>query len=425
MMAMGQLPARRLFIQTLVRRDTKTIRNPKMNAGQCSIERDIKKIWKQIILPGRDICLTRSFGQDPILMRMSGNIKRCSTYRMASAYYANQPLPDTNARGPAITVRPASTALLTIDSEDRYSSYTDNRNNPTSPYQFTIRKNENMMAGFFTRLAVTEINFPFTVPNINKKTQTIGVSYSANGTSPVALATITIGTGFYTPSQLASKIQASVRALDASLAGFILLYGSIDYLHTPGVGGAEPVFSYGTGNATTIAFNPLPYNTSAYPYSPQTKQLFDLLGFIDVNQTLDTSTYGGFTLCQAIRYIDVVCNQLTAVSALKDNTSQPVVRDMLCRLYLGDGGGTGQSTTPPDNSAFCPPGCAPLTIYRAFPHPKQIQWLPAQNISGFLQFSVYDDAGDILSATANQESPSVAYIGEGNDWSMSLLVTEN
>ena len=338
------------------------------------------------------------------------------------AYYANQPLPDTNARGPAITVRPASTALLTIDSEDRYKDYTEQRVSLSSPYNFTIRKPENMMAGFFTRLAVTEINFPFTIPNINTKTDKIIVSYQPSA-GPITIATVTLDDGFATPAQIATDLQAKVRALSTDLSGFTIGYGaSFDFT------GRIPSFYYATNNTTTIGFTPLPYNTTAYPFNPQTKQLFDILGFslsndtISGNEVLNVNADGNATLCQAIRYIDIVCNVLTSVSALKDNTSQPVVRDMLCRLYLGDGGGTGQSAVQPDVSGFCPPGCAPLTIYRNFTSPKQIQWVPNQNIPGCLQFQVYDDAGDLLE---NSLPPSVGYYNQNTDWSMTIQVTEN
>jgi hypothetical protein len=337
------------------------------------------------------------------------------------AYYANQPLPDTNARSPAITVRPASTALLTIDSEDRYQDYLDARENPTSPYNFTIRKNENLMAGFFTRLAVTEVNFPWTIPNINQKTNKILVSYDINGTF-TALTTIVIPVGFYTPAQLAAQMQIKVRALDAGLASFVMAYGQ-DISLSVGISGEEPSFSYRTDiSVNTISFDPLPYNTTAYPYNSQTKQLFDLLGFEDANSIQATNGIGAYTYCQAIRYVDIVCNVLTSVSALKDNTSQPVVRDMLCRVYLGDGGGTGQSTTKPSDAAFCPPGCMPLTIYRNFTNPKQIQWLPNQNIPGTLQFQVYDDAGDLLANSL--ADPAVAY-SQATNFSFTLLVSEN
>jgi hypothetical protein len=247
------------------------------------------------------------------------------------------------------------------------------------------------------------------------------------GTAPYTTVTLTLDRGFYTPSAIASQLQAKIRALDPSLVDFLFSYGTL-------LGSiSSPLFTYGDPGvgAHVFAFVPLTYNSSAYPYPPGTKQLFDLLGFNAGNTVVpENANSGQYTYCQATRYVDIVCNQLTAVSALKDNTSQPVVRDMLCRLYLGDGGGTGQSTTPASavdisgyTNAFCPPGCAPFTIYRAFPHPKQIQWIPNQNISGFLQFQVYDDAGDIL--TNSIVAPGLQDTNEYTEWSMSLLVTEN
>jgi len=336
------------------------------------------------------------------------------------AYYPVQPLPDTNARSPSITVRPASTALLTIDSEDRYKDYVEARASPTTAYNFAIRKSENMMAGFFTRLAVTEVNFPWTIPNINKKTNRIGISYQI-GATPIALTTIVIPTGFYKPAQIASFIQSQVRILDASLNQFVMEYGTNTYLS--GISGEDPAFSYYTNApATNIAFTPLPYNSQVYPYPPQTKQLFDLLGMTDYNTGLTSEALTSFTYCQAIRYIDIVCNQLTSVSSLKDQTSQPIVRDMLCRLYLGDGNGSGQSTVLPNDPAFSPPGCCPTTIYRNFTNPKQIAWIPNQNIGGFLQFQVYDDSGDLLE---NSLANPIPEFSQDLDWSMTLLVSEN
>jgi hypothetical protein len=191
-----------------------------------------------------------------------------------------------------------------------------------------------------------------------------------------------------------------------------------------GVAGNDLSFSYETDNSSNlVSFDPMPYNSVAYPYSSQTKQLYDLLGFNDSNGTPDDIGTGNFTLCQAIRYVDIVCNQLTSVSSVKDQTSQTVARDMLCRLYLGDGGGTGQSTTAPDDTTFCPPGCAPMTIYRNFTNPKQIMWIPNQNIPGFLQFQVYDDAGDLLGNSILVAG--IAAQEQSLNWSMTILISEN
>ena len=330
---------------------------------------------------------------------------------MAVPYYAVQALPDTNARQPAMTIRPSSTALLTIDSEDRYTDISQSRGSITSPYNFAIRKNESLMPGFITRIGVSEINFPWLVPNINSKTNTIQVSY-VSATGP-GTAVIVLPIAFYNPHELALAIQQSVIAIPNGPVSFLMTYGANNL----------PVFSYTTTGPDLISFLPFQANTQQYPYSPQSKQLFDVLGFTNTNSgTPSSSGVGIFTLCQAVRYVDIVCNQLTNSQAQKDQTSQTIARDMLCRIYLGDGGGTGQSTVGPSDPLFAPPGCNPTTIYRNFSSPKQIQWIPNQNIPGFLQFTIYDDAGELLDDTFTAAGYGEIYTG--TNWSMTMLVSE-
>lgn len=332
------------------------------------------------------------------------------------------PTRNYSATDTAITQRPTSTALLCIDSEDRYADYPEARDSVSvaynnDPYSFTINRNESIMNGFFTRVGLTEVVFPWTIPNINPHTNKIIVTYTAGG--PVAQTPITLLPGFYTPSQLAAAIQIAVRAIGggAILPSFTMTYGDQNL----------NIFSYGTNVVGhNIAFSPMPLNVNVadpnyYPYGPTTKQLFDVLGFNNGNTVLFSDEgSGGATFCQAIRYIDIVCEQLTNNQALKDTMSQPVARDSLCRLYLTDPGST-QSTVSPSSSTFCPPGCAPMTIYRNFSQPKQIQWLPNQPIVGSLRFSVYDDNGTLLS----ESDPFVPSGSQKNNWSISLLITEN
>lgn len=317
------------------------------------------------------------------------------------------------------TQRPSSSAILAIDSEDRFKSYNEQRDvlmttgYNASAYNFQINKNESLMNGFFTRLGVTEVVFPWAIPNINNKTQDIIVTYEIAPAAPVS-TTLSLLQGFYKPSEIAADLQTQIRALDASLAGFDLTYGQATL--------KVPQFFYDTNNpAVEISFSPLTYNTSSYPYTNTSKQLFDLLGFTSANSTLDTVGFGTYTLCQAIRYVDIVCSQLTYNQGLKDTMSQTVARDTLCRIYLGDANGFGNNTLSPTDADFCPTGCAPFTVYRNFNTPKYIQWRPDQPVIGGLRFQVYDDAGDLLSASA------IGNTLEENslDWSMTLLVSEN
>jgi hypothetical protein len=315
----------------------------------------------------------------------------------------------------ATTSRPAASAILAIDSEDRFKDYPESLTVTTgayndSPYDFQITKNESMMNGFFTRLALTELNFPWAIPNINPTTNQIIVQYQV-GAGPVQSATLTLQTAFYNPHNLASALETEIQAIPA-LAAVTVTYGFTN----------EPFFIYQTNTpGTTIAFQPLPYNSTAYPYPSTTKQLFYLLGFRDVNTLLSVGPLGGlYTFCQAVRYVDIVCSQLTYNQALKDTMSQATARDTLCRLYLGDGPYTGTSTVNPSDPDFCPPGCAPFTIYRQFTNPKFIRWQADQPVQGNLRFEVFDDNGISLNVTQSN-----LFNSRDMNWSMTLLVSED
>jgi hypothetical protein len=326
-------------------------------------------------------------------------------------------MPIYKASDPATTVRPSSTSLFTVDSEDRWTDYIEARAAPysgttanVSPYDFQIRRSESLMNGFASRLAVTEINFPWAIPNINAKTYNMNFSYTVAGQPSVA-GLIQLLPGFTAPAVIAAAIQAYIRLEDPTLATFNFTYGE----------GGDPVFSYQTNSTTVIAFTPFPYESPMYPWPVTTKQLFDLLGFTNTNAIQSIGGNGNFTLCQSVRYVDIVCPTLVYNQANPDTMSQKVARNALCRIYLGDGAGTGQSTVNPISATFCPPGCAPLTIYRNFTQPKQIQWLGNQPIPGTLRFTVYDDTG----APLTELFEGGALQGEYLDWSMTILVSEN
>jgi hypothetical protein len=290
-----------------------------------------------------------------------------------------------------------------------------------------------MMSGFMTRLGVTEVVFPWVIPNINPYTHQIGFGYAIGAGAPI-YSTLELVEGFYTPAAIASTIQAIVRAIDPALANFTMTYGQLgtpnfDYAGHPGVVGVS------------VGFQPMDYNSAAYPYGPQTKQLFDLLGFntrtssglgndavrdaqgsADAVEIPDGSgddfLEGGDTFCQSIRYIDIVCSQLTYNQGLKDTMSQTIARDTLCRLYIAEDGGGDLVRSEPQDATFSPVGTYPMTIHRQFNTPKMIQWTPNQPVPGGLRFEVYDDAGNNLVGSSD-------FVEQLSDWSMTLLATEN
>jgi hypothetical protein len=314
----------------------------------------------------------------------------------------------------AQTIRNPSTALLTIDSNNRFDTYVQKRNavkgsNNFSPYDFTIRRNQALMNGFFTRIAVTEIVFPtISLPNINNLTNAINVTYKI-GAAATVVTRITISPGFYNPSAIATAIKTAVIALDAGLSTFDMKYGVNN----------NCVFSYSTVNvANSISFAPiLAGSNPAVNYNDTTRQLFDLLGFNASNQTRSPTGFGGYTNCIAFNYVDIVCSELIYNQSLKDTSSQKSVRDSLCRLYLADYDNV--ETVQPSDASYTPPGCAPTVIYRNFTVPKQIQWIPNQPVGGSLHFEVYDENGNLLSTYGVTPNFGQA------DWRMTLLASEN
>ncbi len=322
-----------------------------------------------------------------------------------------------NQQNIGTTIRPAATSLLTIDSEDRFSSYIQKRQTQKgsynwSPYDFTISKPESIMTGFFTRLAVTEVVFPTGVlPNVNASRNFMTGSYVVGIGTPVPFNVI-LQDGFYTPAALAAAIQAVVRTA-TGLTTFTMSYGTLI------TGTPSPQFEYDVNVVNTaIRFQPVPYNTTSYPFPPSTKQLFDMLGFSSTNENYAPGGYSGVTYCEGTRYVDIVCSQLVYNQSLKDTSSQSIVRDSLCRVYLVPNAyeNTLQATDP----KFAPPGTIPTIIYRNFTTPKQIAWSPNQPV-GQLSFQVYDDDGALI-------KPDTITYGQNQnnmEWSMTLQVTEN
>jgi hypothetical protein len=294
----------------------------------------------------------------------------------------------------AVTIRPSSTALFGVDSFDRFPTPTASQFGTSSPYSFTIAKNQNVFTGFFKRLALTEVVFPYYIPNINPRTNSMKVIYNGG-----AEATLTIANGFYTPSALAAALETQLITL--TNANTTVVYSST----------GQFIIDVDAGNDVIL----FPIDTNAFG-------LFDLIG-----GTADWINPGGqiltgkVTRCRYTEYIDIVCSQLTYNQELKDSsTTNGPIRDILARIYLETENDQplpvliGVSGTDVFDAI---PGCYPFTIYRQFKTPKQIKWEDSQPI-GNLTFEVYDDRGVLLSGNAGSD-----YIYP--DWRMTLLISEN
>ena len=321
----------------------------------------------------------------------------------------------------AITTRPPTTAVFGVDSDDRYTNYAVRRVKPSYPFSINITKNESLLNGFFTRLAVSEFRMYWTLPNIGavwgNNTLTYYDSVSA------AQHTITIPPGFYDLESLMIKIQALVRA-QTFLTAFVA---------TASTDGST---AYDTGTADTFYW---------VPPTATTRTLYDMLNLVNTlpTPTLATAQRGGIANMKSTDFIDVVSPQLTYNQDLKDGSTAPIVRDMLVRIYLEDGNRQFTKTptivfdpsgtfieqqvpqyTPDDGIT----GTSPFMIYRQYAYPKQVKWIPDQPL-GNLTFELYDDQGRSIQALWDAIQPASSPQGEfyANSfvWNMTLLITEN
>jgi hypothetical protein len=301
--------------------------------------------------------------------------------------------------GSAVSIRPSATALFTVSSIDRFGGIDIRRSadlSVSSPYDFTIRKQESLLNGFFTRMGVSEISFPLTLPNVAGSTAKITVLYN---TGAGAVASTLTYFGFYTPSEIAAALQVDIRALDASLAAALVTYG----------GNGAPNFRFQSASATTLAFAPIG-QSSTFNYPANQIQLYDMLG-LNSGIVGGTDFIGTSTFFQKYQYLDIVSTLMTGNQNLKDSTSSPVDRNILCRLYVDY---ENTYVVPADDPAFAPPGTVPFIIYRKYPVPKYVQWDVKQPI-GQLNFQVYAPDGVLVENSALYGS---------SDWKMSVLVSE-
>lgn len=340
------------------------------------------------------------------------------------------------------TIRMPSNSYLTVDSRDRHQTYAAALAAPSSPYNFMISKSESIFNGFFTRIGVTEIQFPWALPNVNGESNTIKV-YVGGG--PVDLSGIVaLEVGFYTPTELAAQFQVAVNLFLSVLGPGSTSVGTIACQYIgPSSGSIAPLtqtlpFSFeiefnGIGDYDSIAFSPDPQKLAF-------NNLFSMMSFIPgefgVPGVPGSTNYSNFTFtaptdCLYTPYIDIVSRRLVAYQSLYDTTTAPVNRNIICRLYLNNDNvpqptpstywnGTAAVTVINEPVLI---GQRPATIYKQFRNPKLLRYV-AEVPVGQVDFQVYDSLGNPLDDVFNTTYPKSA-TAQIPDYQLSLLASEN
>lgn len=342
-----------------------------------------------------------------------------------------------------------SQALLCVDSADAETYNAQGwRVGNNTPSQLNLNKQRPLLFGYMTRLALTEINFQWDVPNVNKFNNTLTVAlWNGAGNAVQEYVRITIAEDFYTLPKLCFAIKT---ALNANAVG-----GALNMSYDVLIAGED--VAAGTASTTAFITRPrvqivlgagslgqfsfIPYNATgtigglAVSVPPLTDDLTNMLGFTPTLAgpiTPYTSIYSGYASTLYTPYIDIESNILTKNQNVADGTSQTrTTSSKLARVYLAnedivpreisityDNTGVVEFTT--DNAI----GVSPFAFRREFRVPKVIQWNTTENVD-VIDLQVLDYRGNPLPVSTNiTYAGTVASIDNTADFQFTIQATE-
>ena len=289
-------------------------------------------------------------------------------------FYNQVPVMDTEPGDIGVAIRQPATVNLLIDSIDRYNeadlpSWLAGANPPGN--DFTIQRGKALLNGYFTRIAISQINLDYAIPTVIAPGATWdgNNSFRITNTVTATTSTITIPEGYYSAAQLAAELQGLIRA---SAAGSVVSTCVIDPL-------TQKILITNGGDANVLFALPA-------AASPLEQRTYRLLGFNGAG----TGAGAAQILARRVpllcytTYVDMRSEALTAFQRVKDaDTAFYDKTAIFARIFL----------TPPGQSTVNLDG--PVTLTVDYNTPKNCKWSPNQAVFN-LDFTLYDDQGQLL-----------------------------
>ena len=299
--------------------------------------------------------------------------------------------------------RPPASAYLLIDSLDRYDqTQLGGAQDPNYYLQqflagadpeasnFYIARNNALLYGYFTRLAITQIQLDYQLPTVlTNYNDTIYMKYTQGANVGVAVTPV-LAAGWYSPNSLATeleqKIIAALAAAGVPNAGFTVTFNTTTYS-----------LEFATNNADQFCFilNPTGLSATATTQWLRNQRLLGLtqnqLTPIVGNPTVSAINANRAPTLIYTNYIDFVSRNLTKFQKVKDaDTASNNPRSyIIARLYLTPPN-TLQKITPDD--AF---GSSPFHICVDYNTPKYIRWSPDEAVNA-VDIQLLDEYGEEL-----------------------------
>jgi hypothetical protein len=344
---------------------------------------------------------------------------------------------------PAVThyTRLALLCVDTADSSEYVPSYGSTqpynaglRTDINTPSQTEINRQGALLAGYMTRVALTEVNMQWAIPNVNEYNNTLTIALwdlSGAATYPgingklCGYRRIVLPLAFYTIFELRAALQTS---LNAKISGFTDASGSATLSWAVVVDAINQGAAYFTITLTAtsatknMAFQIVPGTINRSVVGGDISGSFlsaekdDLTYMMGLTPCITNSPYtsydsitGWYATMQYTPYIDIQSNYLTKNQNVADNDSSfKSGRNRLARIYLSNENIEPRVITAADNydNAI---GVRPFAFRREFKFPKQIMWNNTENVD-LIDITITDRLGNKLYSI---DTSTVISVSEG------------
>jgi hypothetical protein len=282
----------------------------------------------------------------------------------------------TDKEHPGVPQRPPASAHLLVSSLDRYQTTFERVTNPSTSTNWIMSKGYNLLNGYFTRLAITQIQFHWNLPTIIENVNDIfALAMDTEGT-PVSITGI-ITEGWYTVSELAAEIENVVTNAAGynpawnftctAVNGALVLAATVDFSTNAGTTSLEDEIANKFYITAGLTQTPTVLNGGVY------------------------RLYCGPAPMTYTSFIDICSTRLTQFQRVKDATTlvNNVNSDVIARVY----------PCPPNvllnNSQSGQLFAEPWVMTIDYNTPKHIRCNPDQAITNF-DIQLKDEFGQII-----------------------------
>jgi len=335
----------------------------------------------------------------------------------------------TDAQAVEVNVQRApSIQYLTLNSRDRAQTSTPGQSADQPWNKFRLQRPQNLMNAYATRIGVSEVRFPYYIPNVNSNNNKLWI-LAFNSAATLSIYEITVNPGFYNGTTLAAALNSIISGA-TTFGSFAVIQGFAFPFNPASV----PLFIFNaptsqmlydpslnnTSQSSLFALNPVGAPVITEEQYNNQPTLCGLMGFT-FQQVIGPLNFGTTPFNSRVSdyaytdYIDIVSDKFNQYAKSRDGSSDGGFnRSLICRLYLSDE--TGKSD-----------GSSPFTIYRQFQNPKMVEWNKEAAVD-WMDIALYDEYGELLPLPPNVLLPNNRGTIDGGsypDFQITLLATQD